>query len=85
MGFQGLSTFCFTHDLLLNGGLLVKDLLDCVLKVTNDPAGLQEWRGLLARRDGHQHQQHEHLHPENTVKPVCNDHLQNKIYYLWFI
>ena len=21
----------------------------------------------------------------NTVKPVCNDHLYNKIYYLWFI
>ena len=20
-----------------------------------------------------------------TVKPVCNDHLSNKIYYLWFI
>ena len=20
-----------------------------------------------------------------TVKPVCNDHLYNKIYYLWFI
>ena len=20
-----------------------------------------------------------------TVKPVCNDHLCNKIYYLWFI
>ena len=22
---------------------------------------------------------------QNTVKPVCNDHLYNKIYYLWFI
>ena len=22
---------------------------------------------------------------ESTVKPVCNDHLYNKIYYLWFI
>ena len=21
----------------------------------------------------------------STVKPVCNDHLYNKIYYLWFI
>ena len=21
----------------------------------------------------------------NTVKPVCNDHLFDKIYYLWFI
>ena len=21
----------------------------------------------------------------NTVKPVCNDHLYDKIYYLWFI
>ena len=21
----------------------------------------------------------------NTVKPVCNDHLYNKMYYLWFI
>ena len=21
----------------------------------------------------------------DTVKPVCNDHLFNKIYYLWFI
>ena len=21
----------------------------------------------------------------NTVKPVCNDHLYNKIYYLWSI
>ena len=21
----------------------------------------------------------------NTVKPVCNDHLLNKVYYLWFI
>ena len=21
----------------------------------------------------------------STVKPVCNDHLCNKIYYLWFI
>ena len=21
----------------------------------------------------------------DTVKPVCNDHLYNKIYYLWFI
>ena len=21
----------------------------------------------------------------NTVKPVCNDHLYNKIHYLWFI
>ena len=21
----------------------------------------------------------------NTVKPVCNDHLYNKIYYLWLI
>ena len=21
----------------------------------------------------------------NTVKPVCNDHLYNKIYYLWVI
>ena len=20
-----------------------------------------------------------------TVKPVCNDHLYNEIYYLWFI
>ena len=20
-----------------------------------------------------------------TVKPVCNDHLSNKIYYMWFI
>ena len=20
-----------------------------------------------------------------TVEPVCNDHLYNKIYYLWFI
>ena len=20
-----------------------------------------------------------------TVKPVCNDHLYDKIYYLWFI
>ena len=25
------------------------------------------------------------LHEVNTVKPVCNDHLYNKIYYLWFI
>ena len=24
-------------------------------------------------------------HYLNTVKPVCNDHLYNKIYYLWFI
>ena len=23
--------------------------------------------------------------PEITVKPVCNDHLYNKMYYLWFI
>ena len=22
---------------------------------------------------------------DNTVNPVCNDHLYNKIYYLWFI
>ena len=22
---------------------------------------------------------------EYTVKPVCNDHPYNKIYYLWFI
>ena len=22
---------------------------------------------------------------QSTVKPVCNDHLYNKIYYLWFI
>ena len=22
---------------------------------------------------------------DNTVKPVCNDHLNNKIYYFWFI
>ena len=22
---------------------------------------------------------------DDTVKPVCNDHLYNKIYYLWFI
>ena len=21
----------------------------------------------------------------HTVKPICNDHLYNKIYYLWFI
>ena len=21
----------------------------------------------------------------STMKPVCNDHLYNKIYYLWFI
>ena len=21
----------------------------------------------------------------DTVKPVCNDHLSNKIFYLWFI
>ena len=21
----------------------------------------------------------------STVKPVCNDHLYDKIYYLWFI
>ena len=21
----------------------------------------------------------------NTMKPVCDDHLYNKIYYLWFI
>ena len=21
----------------------------------------------------------------DTVKPVCNDHLDDKIYYLWFI
>ena len=21
----------------------------------------------------------------DTVKPVCNDHLYNKVYYLWFI
>ena len=21
----------------------------------------------------------------HTVKPVCNDHLYNEIYYLWFI
>ena len=21
----------------------------------------------------------------DTVKPVCNDHLYNKTYYLWFI
>ena len=21
----------------------------------------------------------------DTVQPVCNDHLDNKIYYLWFI
>ena len=26
-----------------------------------------------------------HLCIPNTVKPVCNDHLYNKIYYLWFI
>ena len=31
------------------------------------------------------------LHPyynpvyNDTVEPVCNDHLYNKIYYLWFI
>ena len=24
-------------------------------------------------------------HNWNTVKPVCNDHLYNKIYYLWYI
>ena len=22
---------------------------------------------------------------QNTVKPVCNDHLYNEIHYLWFI
>ena len=22
---------------------------------------------------------------KNTVKPVCNDHLSNKMHYLWFI
>ena len=22
---------------------------------------------------------------DGTVKPACNDHLYNKIYYLWFI
>ena len=28
----------------------------------------------------------ESLHRElTTVKPVCNDHLYNEIYYLWFI
>ena len=33
----------------------------------------------------------EHLPPSElqqkpiTMKPVCNDHLYNKIYYLWFI
>ena len=26
----------------------------------------------------------EHVQSD-TVKPVCNDHLYNKIYYLWFI
>ena len=26
-----------------------------------------------------------HFLDMNTVKPVCNDHLYNKIYYLWFI
>ena len=25
------------------------------------------------------------LYTDITVKPVCNDHLSNKIYYLWFI
>ena len=25
------------------------------------------------------------LEMTNTVKPVCNDHLWNKSYYLWFI
>ena len=23
--------------------------------------------------------------PNDTMKPICNDHLYNKIYYLWFI
>ena len=26
-----------------------------------------------------------YINNKNTVKPVCNDHLSNKIYYLWFI
>ena len=25
------------------------------------------------------------LRKTNTVKPICNDHLYDKIYYLWFI
>ena len=25
------------------------------------------------------------VHDRNKVKPVCNDHLYYKIYYLWFI
>ena len=28
---------------------------------------------------------YENVHKRVTVKPVCNDHLYNKIYYLWFI
>ena len=26
-----------------------------------------------------------HDRQHSTVKPVCSDHLYNKIYYLWFI
>ena len=26
-----------------------------------------------------------HIQNRDTVKPVCNDHLYNKMYYLWFI
>ena len=25
------------------------------------------------------------MYLQTTVKPVCNDHLYNKIHYLWFI
>ena len=27
----------------------------------------------------------ESARPFYTVKPVCNDHLYNKIFYLWYI
>ena len=29
--------------------------------------------------------EYDYVYGCDTVKPVCSDHLSNKIYYLWFV
>ena len=41
--------------------------------------------GLFLDTETYTFKEDNNLHTVNAVKPVCSDHLYNKIYYLWFI
>ena len=52
---------------------------------TVTPALEQPHSASCAHKKHHQYLHHLFDFCLNTVKPVCNDHLYNKMYYLWFI